>query len=146
MSAGERLTGASAGRGFCGILETSLYHAGSQADEVERFYVELLGLRPVSRWPGGIALRVGAAVLLLFDRELLAEREGPISEHGSNGPGHACLLAPDGASYEAWRERLSAGGVEITHEHDWAGGRRSLYFRDPAGNLLEIADGDLWPS
>jgi hypothetical protein len=20
-----------------------------------------------------------------------------------------------------------------------------LYFRDPAGNLLEIADGDLWP-
>ena len=36
-------------------------------------------------------------------------------------------------------------GVEITHEHDWDGGLRSLYFTDPAGNLLEIADGDLWP-
>ncbi len=39
------MTGASAAGGFGGILETSLYHAGSQADEVERFYVELLGSR-----------------------------------------------------------------------------------------------------
>ena len=50
-----------------------------------------------------------------------------------------------GSSTTGWRERLGAAGVEITHEHDWEGGRRSLYFHDPAGNLLEIADGDLWP-
>jgi catechol 2,3-dioxygenase-like lactoylglutathione lyase family enzyme len=47
--------------------------------------------------------------------------------------------------YERWRERLEAVGVQILHDHKWNGGR-SLYFIDPAGNLLEIADGDLWPS
>ena len=128
-----------------GVLETSLYHGASESAAVERFYTELLGLRVVSRWPGGIALRIGGGVLLLFDRETLAERPGPIAEHGSSGPGHVCLLAPDRPGYEEWRDRLSAAGIEITHEHDWDGGRRSLYFADPAGNLVEIADGDLWP-
>jgi catechol 2,3-dioxygenase-like lactoylglutathione lyase family enzyme len=130
---------------LAGVLETSLYHGVSETAAVERFYVETLGLRVVSRWPGGIALRVGAGVLLLFARETVAGREGPIADHGTLGPGHACLLAADRADYEAWRERVAAAGIEITHEHEWAGERRSFYFKDPAHNLLEIADGDLWP-
>ena len=28
---------------------------------------------------------------------------------------------------------------------EWDNGVRSFYFHDPAGNVLEIADGDLWP-
>jgi catechol 2,3-dioxygenase-like lactoylglutathione lyase family enzyme len=131
---------------LAGVLETSLYHAASETAAIERFYGELLRLRVVSRWPGGIALRAGGSVLLLFERETLAERPGPIADHGTTGPGHACLLAADPAAYESWRERLLGAGVEITHEHEWEGGRRSLYFNDPAGNLLEIADGDLWPA
>ena len=130
---------------FGGVLETSLYHGASETAAVERFYIGLLGLRVVSRWPGGIALRAGDGVLLLFERETLAERPGPIAAHGTTGPGHACLIAADPGAYESWRQRLPGAGVEITHEHDWEGGRRSLYFNDPAGNLLEIADGDLWP-
>lgn len=129
---------------FAGVLETSLYHSAAETEEVERFYRELLGLAAVSRWPGGLALRVGDGVLLLFEREALAQRCGPIAAHGASGPGHACLLAPGAGEYEAWRERLDSAGVEITHEHEWTGGQRSLYFVDPAGNLLEIADGDLW--
>ncbi len=131
--------------GFDGVLETCLYHDGGQAGEVERFYEELLGLTRVARWPDGMAFRVGAGVLLLFDRELLGERSGPISEHGSSGPGHACLLAGGGDRYDGLKRRLEAEGVEITHEQDWDSGRRSFYFADPAGNLLEVADGDLWP-
>ena len=46
--------------------------------------------------------------------------------------------------YEAWRLRV-AERVEIFHEHEWSDGHRSFYFRDPAGNLLEIANADLWP-
>jgi catechol 2,3-dioxygenase-like lactoylglutathione lyase family enzyme len=42
-------------------------------------------------------------------------------------------------------EHLRRHDVEITHEHAWDSGRRSFYFQDPAGNLLEIADGELWP-
>jgi catechol 2,3-dioxygenase-like lactoylglutathione lyase family enzyme len=129
---------------FDGVLETALYHDPSERDEMERFYAELLGLPVVARWPDGTALRVGAGVLLLFDRAGLAEREGPIADHGTSGPGHACLRA-GGERYQALLGRLVANGVEITHEHDWDGGARSFYFHDPAGNLIEIADRDLWP-
>ena len=128
-----------------GILETSLYHEAGEGPEVERFYSEVLGLALVSSWPGGMAFRAGAGVLLLFDRAALAERDGPIAAHGATGPGHVCMVAGAGA-YDAWKQGLAAVGVEVTHEHSWAGGRRSFYFNDPAGNLLEIADGDLWPS
>ena len=84
-------------------------------------------------------------MLLLFDREALAAREGPVSDHGTVGPGHACLVVSDPGDYERRLADLREAGVEITHEHQWDGGRRSFYFRDPAGNLLELADGDLWP-
>ena len=130
---------------LAGVLETSLYHDPGEAAEIERFYGEVLGLPLVSRWPGGMAFRAGGGVLLLFDRAALAERDGPISAHGTSGPGHACLVAAPGG-YEGWKQMLADREVEITHEHSWDAGRRSCYFNDPAGNLLEIADGDLWPS
>jgi catechol 2,3-dioxygenase-like lactoylglutathione lyase family enzyme len=131
--------------GFEAVLETALYHEGFEGEQMERFYAELLGLPVVARWPDGVALRVGPGVLLLFDRQGLAEREGPIADHGTTGPGHACLTAP-GERYEAALRRLEDAGVEILHEHEWGDERRSFYFRDPAGNLIEIADGDLWPA
>ena len=126
-----------------GVLETCLYHDSELAPAVERFYGEILGLALASRWPGGMAFRAGRSVVLLFDRAELAKRDGPISAHGTSGPGHACLLAA-GPEYERWKSRLAEVGIEITHEHSWPEQRRSIYFNDPAGNLLEIADGDLW--
>ncbi len=128
-----------------GVLETCLYHDSAERVEVERFYAEVLGLRRVAGWPDGLAFRAGAGVMLLFDREKLAKRDGPIADHGSAGPGHACLLSGSPEEYEAWREYLQGAGVDVTHEHRWGEERRSLYFADPAGNLLEIADADLWP-
>jgi catechol 2,3-dioxygenase-like lactoylglutathione lyase family enzyme len=125
------------------ILETSLYHDSAERADVEHFYAELLGLPRVASWPDGIAFRVGEGVLLIFDRELIAGREEPMAQHGSSGPGHVCLV--DAEDYEGWKRRLGDAGVKITHEHEWDGGRRSFYFEDPAGNLVEIADGDLWP-
>jgi catechol 2,3-dioxygenase-like lactoylglutathione lyase family enzyme len=130
---------------FEGVLETALYHDPGERDAIERFYAELLELPLVARWPDGLAFRAGPGVLLLFDRAGLAQREGPVADHGTIGPGHACLIAA-GERYEEARRRLAEGGIEITHEHEWDGGRRSFYFNDPAGNLLEIADGDLWPA
>jgi catechol 2,3-dioxygenase-like lactoylglutathione lyase family enzyme len=129
---------------FDAILETGLYHRTDEAGEVKRFYEEVLGLTRVAGWDYGMAFRVGPGVVLLFDREKLAAHDGAIAEHGASGPGHACLLARDG-DYDGWKARLEAKGVPITHEQDWPSGFRSFYFKDPAGNLLEIADGDLWP-
>jgi catechol 2,3-dioxygenase-like lactoylglutathione lyase family enzyme len=145
VSGEEHLDHVPAPGAFDGVLETCLYHDTAQAGEVERFYGGVLGLPLVARWPDGMAFRVGGGVLLLFDRELIAERAGPISAHGTSGSGHACLLAGGEDQYESWKRRLEVAGIEITHEHTWDGGRRSFYFPDPSGNLLEVADGDLWP-
>ncbi|MGH2952583.1 MAG: VOC family protein [Solirubrobacterales bacterium] len=135
----------SAGLGrFEGVLETALYHDPEQREEIESFYREVLGLALVARWDDGLAFRVGLGVLLLFDRERLATRSGPIADHGTSGPGHACMHA-SAAGYERWREHLIERGVEIVHDHEWGDAKRSFYFHDPAGNLLEIADSDLWP-
>jgi catechol 2,3-dioxygenase-like lactoylglutathione lyase family enzyme len=143
----ERPAGSLSGvktRTFSGVLETTLYHDGGGREAVERFYGGVLELPAVAGWDDGVAFRVGTGVLLLFDRDRLAGRTGPIADHGAIGPGHACLRA-DGDGYERWREHLQSAGVEIVHDSDWGGGGRSFYFRDPAGNLLEIADRDIWP-
>ena len=129
--------------GLAGVLETTLYHDDAR-EAIERFYGEILGLPAVAGWPDGVAFRVGAGVLLLFDRGRLAERPGPIADHGASGPGHACLQAAAG-EYERWREHFAAAGVAIVHDHDWGGNGRSFYIKDPAGNLLEVADRDFWP-
>src|SRR4051812_37307798 len=112
--------------GFDGVLETALYHDGGARAAIERFYREALGLPAVAGWPDGVAFRVGAGVLLLFDRDRLAERGGPIADHGTTGPGHVCLRA-GGEAYARWRERLAAAGVEIVHDAEWGGGGRSFY-------------------
>jgi catechol 2,3-dioxygenase-like lactoylglutathione lyase family enzyme len=129
-----------------GVLETCLYHSASETPAVKRFYEELLGLPLVSQWPGGMGFRIGTGMLLLFEREELARRDSPIAAHVTTGPGHACLLAGGSDPYQAWKTRLGSEGIELTHEQTWPGDVRSVYFEDPAGNLLEIAEGDLWPS
>lgn len=126
------------------MLETCVYCTTQERDEVERFYAETLGLPRVAGWGDGTAFRIGPGVLLLFDRERLADREEPMAAHGARGPGHVCLIS-DAGDYEDWKRRLAAAGVGLTHEQQWSGGRRSCYFSDPAGNLLEIAEADIWP-
>jgi len=128
-----------------GILETALSFEHEVAEETLAFYRETLGLTEVASWREGTVFRLGAGVLLLFDRKLLAENDSPVAQHGSSGVGHVCFVAaPD--HYGAMRERLEAAGVEIEHDHDWTDERRSFYFRDPADNLLEVANADIWPT
>jgi catechol 2,3-dioxygenase-like lactoylglutathione lyase family enzyme len=129
---------------LAGVFETCLYYAPSQAGEMERFYGDALGLREVDRGEWGIAYRLGAGLLLLFDVERSITRERDAFRHGATGPAHACLLA-DRASYEAWKGHLAARDVDVFDELTWRNGVRSFYFRDPAGNVLEIAEDDLWP-
>lgn len=123
-----------------GVLETVLYYESGQADELERFYGEVLGLRRVA---GGLNYRLGNGVLLLFDAAESSVQETPPA-HGARGPVHTCFLAPP-EDYERWQEHLASHGVATIEERTWANGVRSFYFGDPAGNVLEIAEGDLWP-
>lgn len=126
------------------VLETTLYCDADEREGTERFYAETLGLRCIAGWASGSAFRLGAGVLLLFERQALAATDSPVAAHGSRGPGHVCFTAR-GEGYERTRARLAAAGVAIDHDHEWPDGGRSFYFRDPAGNLLEVADRDIWP-
>jgi catechol 2,3-dioxygenase-like lactoylglutathione lyase family enzyme len=126
------------------ILETVLYYAPEEEAEVERFYGELLGLRSIGRKKGRfLFFRLGAGVLLLFNREASLRQDSP-PPHGASGPGHTCFVV-ESADYPRWKQRLAAAGVAVEDETRWPGGGRSFYFVDPAGNQLEIADRDIWP-
>ena len=123
------------------ILETVLYYSSGQEAELARFYGGVLGLRPVGR--GGLTFRVGAGLLLLFDAGLASAQSQP-PPHGARGPVHTCFVAR-ADDYDAWKQRVSDEPASILQEIEWENGVRSFYFHDPAGNVLEIADGDLWP-
>lgn len=128
------------------MLETTLY--ARDLDAAEAFYGGIIGLERVVQVPGRhVFFRVGAGMLLIFNPEATeipsTNPDLPVPTHGARGPGHACFAATR-AEIAAWRDRLQAAGVAIEAEFDWPNGARSLYFRDPAGNSLEIAEPRLW--
>jgi catechol 2,3-dioxygenase-like lactoylglutathione lyase family enzyme len=123
------------------ILETVVYCTTENEEETRRFYRVVLGLEPVRE--GSAAHRVGSGLFLLFNADESSVQDSPPA-HGAPGRVHTCFLArPD--EYGAWKERIGSHGVEITEEITWDAGPRSFYFEDPAGNVLEIAEADMWP-
>jgi len=124
-----------------GVLETVLYF--TDQDRSERFYTDVLGMRLLNREPGrSLFFRAGVSVFLLFRAEQTATA-GSLPAHGANGPGHTCfLVSPE--QYDRWKTWLCARGVAVVQEVDWERGR-TFYFHDPDGNLLEIANADIWP-
>ena len=123
------------------ILETVLYYSSGEDEDIARFYGEVLGLQAVGR--EGLTFRVGEGLLLLFDAGRSSAQSRPPS-HGARGPIHTCFVAR-ADDYERWKQRVTDEAESILEEIEWDNGVRSFYFHDPAGNVLEIADGDLWP-
>lgn len=124
------------------VLETCLYVDDLAAAEV--FYQKVLGLRFVSRQPGRHSFfRCGDRMLLLFNPEESRKAEGDFPPHGAIGQGHVAFGVTE-MSLDAWREQLERHGVAIEKVIDWPEGGRSLYFRDPAGNSLELATPRIW--
>jgi len=124
------------------ILETALYAA--DLDAAAEFYGRVLGLEVESQVEGRhVFLRCGDGMLLVFDPRATSRANGPVPAHGATGPGHVAFAVADG-SLEAWAARLRDGGVEIEAEVEWPGGDRSIYFRDPAGNSLELTTPWIW--
>lgn len=126
-----------------GLLEAALY--ADDLDAAERFYGDTLGLPTVLKMEGRhVFFRAGSVVLLIFDPNAAeTPGDGPLAAppHGAHGPGHACLASDDLA---AWEAHLDKAGIPIERHITWPGGARSIYFRDPAGNSLEIAEPKLW--
>jgi len=127
------------------ILETSLYVTDLEA--AKRFYVSVLGLELHAEESGRHAFfRCGAGMLLLFDsRQTLLEHAAGVPAHGCTGAGHVAWSVTAN-ELAAWRERLREAGVAIEKEIEWPRAGHSIYFRDPAGNSLELATPTLWES
>lgn len=124
------------------IIETCLY-----VDDVEAtatWYEDVLGLEAFARdLPRHVFLRCGDTLLLLFDPDEteVVEPGDKAAPHGARGAQHVALgveeLAP-------WRQRLADAGVEIIEETSWGKGD-SIYFHDPAGNVVELVTRGTWP-
>lgn|SRR5262245_10705673 len=124
------------------ILETCLYV--DDLTRAERFYSEVLGLRLESRQEGRhVFFHCGTQMLLLFNPLACREPNEQFPPHGSFGPGHVAFGLRE-AELPAWTERLKQYGVAVEKMIDWPGGGRSVYFRDPAGNSLELATPKIW--
>ncbi|HEY7018695.1 MAG TPA: VOC family protein [Gaiellaceae bacterium] len=122
-----------------GVYETIVYAA--DLDAARTFYRDALGLREVE---DGVFRLDDGGVLLLFDPARSSQPGRPVPSHGSTGPVHVAFSVGDG-ELAAWRERLAEQGVEIEQEKEWSARSRSVYVRDPAGNSVELVEGDLWP-
>jgi len=121
------------------ILETSLY--ADDLEGAEKFYTSVLGLHLFAKEPGRhLFFKLADQTLLLFNP---AKTVLESTSHGARGAGHAAFAVPM-SNLDGWKERLQNAGSPIEQDLVWPGGARSLYFRDPAGNCLELTSPLLW--
>ena len=125
-----------------GVIETAIYV--DDLDQTEFFYRTILGLTVIAKEPGRhVFFHVGASdVLLAFIAEatLKGDQRTP---HGAKGPGHFAL-GIQAIALDAWRQKLQESGVAIEDEVEWPRGGKSIYFRDPAGNSVELVTPGVW--
>ena len=136
-----------------GILESALYV--DDLDKAEAFYRVVMGLEVLTKLDGRhVFFRCGEGVLLLFDpaqtvKPPAPDARLPVPPHGATGEGHLCFRAT-AEEIDRWVKHLAAHGIEIEADFHWPPkgeeprGGRSIYFRDPVGNSLEIAEPRIW--
>jgi catechol 2,3-dioxygenase-like lactoylglutathione lyase family enzyme len=130
-----------------GVLETAL--TVEDVARAIRFYVGIFGFEVMveSERLGSLNVKP-AQVLLLFQRGGSVndiQLPGGILPGGMDAQGRSHMaFAIPAAEFEAWRHWLVQNEVAIESTVHWERGGTSLYFRDPDGNLLELATPGLW--
>ncbi len=124
------------------IKETCLYI--KDLEQAKGFYHGVLGFPVINYLPGKhLFLRTGESVLLCFNPTDSKAKTSPPA-HFAEGPQHLAFEVPL-AEYEDHKKELTKKKVEIIDEVTWESGRKSFYFLDPAGNVLEIVpDSGVW--
>jgi catechol 2,3-dioxygenase-like lactoylglutathione lyase family enzyme len=124
------------------IKETCLYVQDLAA--ALQFYHVVLGLPLINYTPDKhLFLRAGSSVLLLFNPEDSKNKKSPPAHFGG-GKQHFAFEVNE-ADYEKVKSELTSRSVTITDEVQWKSGKKSFYFNDPEGNVLEIVpDKGIW--
>lgn len=124
------------------VLESILYAEDLEA--AHRFYTQILGLEEISFDPArSLFLRCEGSVLILFKASKTVIKDTIVPAHGTIGAGHLAFAStPEGL--EVWATKLQEAGIEIIDRITWPNSAISIYFRDPAGNILEFATPNLW--
>jgi catechol 2,3-dioxygenase-like lactoylglutathione lyase family enzyme len=147
---------------FKKIIETCIYTLDLK--KLKDFYVNGLGLEFVSEEENrSVFLKVGKSMLLIFNpNSTLNISMGP-RQTGYDKDSHIELFPPHGAftppsiihfaleidksEYDDLKKKLIYNNIKIEKEVVWNNEMsKSVYFRDPSGNLVEIIVGsNLWP-
>jgi catechol 2,3-dioxygenase-like lactoylglutathione lyase family enzyme len=127
-----------------GVYETVLY--ASDVDATAAFYRDVLGLSLFEHYPGFAAVfRLDdGAIFLLFEPGRSSAPGRSLPNHGSFGAGHVAFAVGAGA-FEDLLKSLQDHEVEIEVDETWDWGGHSVYFRDPAGNSVELVEGEAFP-
>ena len=130
---------------FRKIVETSIY--SSDLEKMKEFYVDKLGLQLVSEQKGRhVFLKTGKNMLLIFNPGVTAVEKETV--HGAPTPPSIVHVAFEIEidEYEEARDLLEKNDIQIEKEVVWENDikSRSIYFRDPAGNLVEFITRNFW--
>jgi catechol 2,3-dioxygenase-like lactoylglutathione lyase family enzyme len=130
-----------------GIIETALYV--DDMDRASKFYEDILGLHRIAGEEDRLCAYSVADrdVLLLFKRGGTAQPiripGGLIPPHDGTGQNHFAL-AISANELAAWEKHLAVHSIVIESRVHWPLGGTSIYFRDPDGNLVELATPGMW--
>jgi catechol-2,3-dioxygenase len=116
------------------------------------FYINILGLQFVSEENDRyVFLKAGQSMLLIFNpnKTLVSSQNSAIQfpTHGAFAPPSIIhfALEIDKENYDNAKNMLIEKNIKIEKEVTWEKGTNSIYFRDPAGNLVEIITPGCWP-
>lgn len=125
------------------IFETVLY--SDNLDAAKTFYSQVMGLRLLSQNDLMLVFSIDESYLLIFNPDKSEAAGRLVPTHGARGPGHLSFSISEDEE-KTWRARLADAGIEIEAEVRWDDGAfgTSIYFRDPAGNSIELAPPNLW--
>ena len=125
-----------------GVVETAIYVDDLNA--AEDFYSRILGLKVIVREADRhVFFQVGDSNVLLAFNPQVTIKSDTLPPHGASGRGHFAL-GIEAQSLDDWRQHLETQKVAVEMEVEWPAGGKSIYFRDPAGNSVELVTPGIW--
>jgi catechol 2,3-dioxygenase-like lactoylglutathione lyase family enzyme len=129
---------------FSKIMETCIYFP--DLNKMKGFYQEKLGLELLSEKENRhLFFRVGESMLLIFNPEVTMNERDVI--HGAVSPPSMIHFAfqINKDDFQLAKQNILNKDIQAEKEITWPNGGQSIYFRDPADNLVEIITDDAWP-